>query len=114
MEIRESRPRKGAAAAVAARLAGLLVVALGATLAACGGGGGGGSPANSVVAPATAPLAITGFAPTSGGGGAVVTVTGSGFNGLQAARLGSTSASYTVASDGQLQLIVPAGAQSGR
>jgi len=114
VEIRESRPRKGAAAAVAARLAGLLVVALGATLAACGGGGGGGSPANSVVAPATAPLAITGFAPTSGGGGAVVTVTGSGFNGLQAARLGSTSASYTVASDGQLQLIVPAGAQSGR
>ncbi|MGE5160854.1 MAG: IPT/TIG domain-containing protein, partial [Betaproteobacteria bacterium] len=55
-----------------------------------------------------------GFAPTAGGAGTTITVTGAGFTGLQSARIGSTAASFTVASDTQLALVVPAGAQTGR
>ena len=95
----------------------LLAIAGVATLAACGGGGGdGGGTAASSVAPPPAPstLAIAGFVPTAGGAGTTITVTGAGFTGLQSARIGSTAASFTVASDTQLALVVPAGAQTGR
>ena len=85
-------------------------------MAGCGGGGGGGeSPASSVAPPpASATLAIAAFTPASGGVGSVVSVTGSGFTGLQDARVGSIDAAFTVVSDTQLQLTVPAGAQTGR
>ncbi|MGE5159919.1 MAG: CAP domain-containing protein, partial [Betaproteobacteria bacterium] len=83
------------------RVARLLVIAGVATLAACGGGGDGGGTAASSVAPppAASTLAIAGFAPTAGGAGTTITVTGAGFTGLQSARIGSTAASFTVASD---------------
>jgi len=94
----------------------LLVIAGVATLAACGGGGGdgGGTAASSVAPPAPSTLAIAGFVPTAGGAGTTITVTGAGFAGLQSARIGATAASFTVASDTQLALVVPAGAQTGR
>jgi hypothetical protein len=85
-------------------------------LAACGGGGGGGAPATatSVTPTATVSLAITGFTPVTGGIGSTITVSGAGFSGLQSASLASIPATFTVVSDGQLQLIVPQGAQTGR
>lgn len=85
-------------------------------LAACGGGGGGGggATATSVAPAATASLGIAGFTPSAGGAGSVITVSGAGFTGLQAASLGSVAATFTVVSDGQLQLVVPQGAQTGR
>ncbi|MGZ8272812.1 MAG: IPT/TIG domain-containing protein [Burkholderiaceae bacterium] len=85
-------------------------------LAACGGGGGGGGPATATsVAPAgIASLAITGFTPSAGGAGSTISVSGAGFAGLQAASIGSAVATFTVVSDGQLQLVVPQGAQTGR
>ena len=94
----------------------LLVLAGVATLAACGGGGDSGGTTASSVAPPPAPptLAIAGFVPTAGGAGTTITVTGAGFTGLQSARIGSTTAPFTVASDTQLALVVPAGAQTGR
>ena len=94
----------------------LLAIAGVATLAACGGGGDGGGTAASSVAPPPAPstLAIAGFVPTAGGAGTTITVTGAGFTGLQSARIGSTAALFTVASDAQIALVVPAGAQTGR
>jgi hypothetical protein len=86
-------------------------------LAACGGGGGGGGTATATsVAPAaaTASLAIVSFTPAAGGVGSTITVAGAGFTGLQSASLASVAATFTVVSDGQLQLVVPPGAQSGR
>jgi hypothetical protein len=106
-------------ASLARRVRHLLAVVGVATLAACGGGGGGGDgggTAASGVAPpaATSTLAIAGFAPTVGAAGTTITVTGAGFAALQSARIGSTAASFTVASDTRLALVVPAGAQTGR
>ena len=107
---------------LARRVLHLLAVAGLAALAACGGGGdGGGSTASNVMPPAApstpaAPsaLSIAGFVPTAGDAGTTVTVTGTGFTGLQSARIGSTAASFQVASDTQVALVVPAGAQTGR
>jgi hypothetical protein len=111
----ESRLQARTHISAARRLAALLIAAASAVLTACGGSGSGSNAlAAGAAAPAAATLAITGFTPTSGAVGAVVTVAGSGFTGVQAARLGSTSATYTVISDAQLQLVVPAGAQTGR
>jgi trimeric autotransporter adhesin len=86
------------------------------TLAACGGGGGGGPATATSVVPtaATASLAIVSFSPAAGGVGSTITVSGAGFTGLQSASLASVPATFTVASDGQLQLVVPSGAQTGR
>lgn len=96
-----------------ARSVALLVLA---GLAACGGGGGGGggTTASNVAPPAASTLAISGFTPPSGGAGATITVSGAGFTGVQSARIGAVAATFSVASDTQIQLTVPAGAQSGR
>jgi hypothetical protein len=87
-----------------------------ALVSACGGGGGdgGGDPPASVGAEPTTSLAITSFAPSSGGVGSVITVTGSGFTGVQNVRIGSLETAFTVVSDAELAFAVPAGAQSGR
>ncbi len=95
------------------------VIAGVAMLAACGGGGDGGGTSASSVAPPAPPvaasmLAIAGFVPGVGGAGTTISVTGAGFTGLQSARIGSVAAPFTVASDTQLALIVPPGAQTGR
>lgn len=82
-------------------------------LAACGGGSDAPPPAVSL-APATSTMTLASFAPASGATGVVVTVTGSGFTGLQGARIGGVSASFSVVTDAQLQLTVPVGAASGR
>jgi hypothetical protein len=90
---------------------------LAAALTACGGGGGGGggtATATSVTTATTAALSITGFTPSAGGVGSTITVAGAGFTGLQSASLASVATTFTVVSDGQLQLIVPQGAQTGR
>lgn len=110
--------RSSWAAAVHGIVRSLPVVIVAVALAACGGGGdsGGATTASNVTpvqAPATA-LSISTFSPASGPIGSSITVTGSGFSGVQSARLGSLAAEFTVASDTQLRLVVPANAQSGR
>jgi hypothetical protein len=93
----------------------MLIVAVGTVLTACGGGGSGSGPmVTGASAPAPAMLAISGFSPTSGAAGDVVTVIGTGFTVVQAVRLGSTSATFTVVSDTELHVVIPAGAQTGR
>jgi hypothetical protein len=94
----------------------LAALALAAVVSACGGGGGGGG-GGATVAPAVAPpaaLTLASFSPASGGAGTAVTVVGTGFTGLQSAKVGNVVAAFTIASDTQLQLTVPSGAQTGR
>lgn len=92
-------------------LAAVITVALAAS---CGGGSDAPSTTPLATAPATAPIVVVSFGPASGGTGTVVTVTGSGFTGVTNARVGGVATTFSVASDAQLQLTVPAGAQSGR
>ena len=67
------------------------------------------SPGVTVIPPAT----IASFAPDEGPVGTVVTVTGSGFTGATRVTLGRAEAAFTVLSDAQIRLTVPAGARSG-
>ncbi|WP_051362125.1 Calx-beta domain-containing protein [Solimonas soli] len=76
--------------------------------------------------PATASVTINGaatsytqpyiatFSPTSGPAGTVVTLTGNGYSGLSKVTIGSSSASFKVVSDTQLQVTIPAGASTGQ
>lgn len=65
-------------------------------------------------APANSPPAIASFSPAAGGVGTVVTITGSGFTGLTQAWVGKAkNASFTVVSDAQVKVTVPAGATTG-
>jgi hypothetical protein len=89
----------------------LMAAALG--LVACGGGSDSPPPAAALAPPASS-LTLASFAPSSGGAGAVITVTGSGFTGLLGARIGGASASFAIVSDGELQVTVPVGAATGR
>lgn len=58
---------------------------------------------------------ITGFSPVSGVPGTVVTLTGTGFTGSSVAWVGDAhNASLKVLSDRQAQLVVPAGASTGK
>ena len=58
---------------------------------------------------------ISGFSPMSGPVGSVVTVTGSGFTGSNAAWVGAShDAKLTVVSDTQVRVTIPAGAASGQ
>ncbi|MGA2174063.1 MAG: IPT/TIG domain-containing protein [Verrucomicrobiota bacterium] len=60
--------------------------------------------------------AISGFSPSFGQPGNVVTVNGSGFNGATLVEINTfapTPADFTVISDGELQFVVPLGAASG-
>ena len=73
------------------------------------------SPAFFTVPGTTIPVpAITGFTPTSGTAGTVVTLTGSGFYGASAVSFNGTPATtYTVVNDGQITATVPSGATTG-
>ncbi|GEM_PF-3224185 len=78
----------------------------------------GGSVASSAILQVTsAPYAqpsIGSFAPTFGPVGTIVTMTGSGFTGLTKVQIGNVSdATFTVVSDTQVKVTVPADAQSG-
>ena len=57
--------------------------------------------------------ALTGFSPARGAGFTTVTVTGAGFGGATAVRLGALQAGFNVLSDGLLTFQVPTGATSG-
>lgn len=56
---------------------------------------------------------ITGFSPTSGPSGTVVTLNGSGFTGATDVRLWNTTLSVTPRSDSQLTVTIPTGTLSG-
>jgi hypothetical protein len=93
-------------------LRGCATVAAAALIAACGGGSD--TPANDLAPSTTATLSIGAFTPSVGPEGTVVTVTGTGFDGVTAAKIGSTAAPVTVDSATQLRVTVPSGAQTGR
>jgi hypothetical protein len=59
-----------------------------------------------------APL-ITGFSPTSGPVGTVVTITGSGFTGATSVKFAGVAAAFSVVSSTQITVTVPSGAKSG-
>jgi hypothetical protein len=88
------------------RFALALAVAL---LTACGGG----SSNDSAPPASAAAIAIASFTPEQAGPGATVTVTGTGFDAVQSARVGPTSASFTIDSATQLRLVVPDSASTG-
>jgi hypothetical protein len=56
---------------------------------------------------------ISGFTPTSGPIGTVVTINGTGFAGAIAVKFQATAASFTIVSGTQLRATVPAGARTG-
>lgn len=90
-------------------------LAFAALISACGGGGdGGGGAVAPAVSPVPAALTLTSFSPASGGAGTAVIVSGTGFTGLQSAKVGNVDAAFTVTSDTQVRLTVPSGAQTGR
>ncbi len=91
------------------RLLGLALVLLTLALALPAGAAAIASPGVTVIPPAT----IASFAPDEGPVGTVVTVTGSGFTGATRVTLGRAEAAFTVLSDAQIWLTVPAGARSG-
>jgi hypothetical protein len=60
-----------------------------------------------------APIVISGFVPTSGPVGTIVTISGSGFAPASDVLFNGTSASFTIDSDNQITATVPAGATTG-
>jgi IPT/TIG domain. len=58
-------------------------------------------------------LKITGFSPTSGNVGTIVTLLGSGFTGVSSVRFNGTAAAFTFVNDGRVTASVPGGATSG-
>lgn len=102
MSARWLRPVVAACAVVAATL-----------LAGCGSGSST-SAAPPPSQPPAATLAVTSFTPASAGVGDVVTVTGTGFSGVTAVKVGGVTATFVVDSTTQLRVTVPAGAASGR
>lgn len=76
-------------------------------LQACGGGGGG---SNSTPAPT---LSISSVSPLSAFPGDTLQVQGAGLNRVQKALVGGVDANFTILSDSQLTLLVPAAALSG-
>ena len=63
--------------------------------------------------PPPPPPTISGFTPTSGPVGTVVTISGTNFTGATAVTFNGTSAPFTVSSDASVATMVPAGATSG-
>jgi hypothetical protein len=62
--------------------------------------------------PSSAPV-ISSFLPTAALTGAKVTLTGTGFTGTTAVTVGGASAAFTIASDTELDVIVPSNASTG-
>ena len=62
---------------------------------------------------ATPTVTLTGFSPSAGLTGAIVTLSGTGFTGATAVRFNGVNASYTVDSDTQITATVPATATDG-
>jgi hypothetical protein len=58
-------------------------------------------------------LIISNFTPTSGTSGTVVTITGTGFNGVDVVNFNGMSASFSIVNDGEISATVPAGASTG-
>ncbi len=58
-------------------------------------------------------LVISNFTPASGNIGTVVTITGTGFNGVDVVNFNGTSASFSIVNDGEINATVPAGASTG-
>ena len=58
-------------------------------------------------------LVISNFTPSSGNTGTVVTITGTGFNGVDVVNFNGTSASFSIVNDGEISATVPAGASTG-
>jgi len=73
-----------------------------------------GGTALSVADFAVSSPSITSFAPTSGLGGAEVTITGMNFNGASSVQFNGATATFTVDSNTQLRANVPAGATTGK
>jgi hypothetical protein len=65
-----------------------------------------------VTVPPAAP-SISGFSPTSGRQGTVVTVTGGGFTGTTSVTFNGRNASFSVVTDGELRATVPPGGKTG-
>jgi parallel beta-helix repeat protein len=66
-----------------------------------------------VPSPAPATPSISGFSPSSGPAGTAVTISGSNLTGATTVSFGGASATYTIASDSQINAMVPTGAGSG-
>ena len=92
-----------------ARLLGLALVLLTLALALPAGAAAIASPGAAAVPAPT----IASFTPHEGAVGTVVTLAGSGFSGATRVSLGRAAATFTVVSDAQITLTVPAGAGSG-
>ena len=58
-------------------------------------------------------LVISNFTPSSGNIGTVVTITGTGFNGVDVVNFNGMSASFSIVNDGEISATVPAGASTG-
>lgn len=58
-------------------------------------------------------LTISGFTPGSGSAGAVVTINGTGFTGVDIVNFNGVSALFSIVNDGEINATVPSGATSG-
>ncbi len=83
-------------------------------IAACGGGGSGGTADNTASAPQTLSMSVSGFSPSSGAVGTVITVSGVGLDAVVAAKVGNAEAAVQVDSAVQVRVTVPMVAQAGR
>lgn len=78
-----------------------------------GGGGGGGGGSSEVVQPVVLAPSISTMSPSSGIVGTTVILTGSQFTGTSSVTINGVSVPYTLNSDSQITLSVPAGAGDG-
>lgn len=67
-----------------------------------------------VVTPPPATPTITGFTPTSGRVGTVVTITGTNFTGVSSVKFGTLTATFSVVSSTQIRATVPKRAKTGK
>lgn len=98
----------------------LALILIGVTLsqAGCGGGGGSGdntaAAPNSIAAPSpAAAVSIAALSATSASAGTVVTVSGSGFQKVTAVSIGNVVVTFSIVSDSQIAITIPATSVSG-